>query len=481
MSQETVHAIILAAGKATRFNTGKTKLIEPICGQEMILYITKTLQQLHINSTAIIGYQKESVRSVIKREHATSISFIEQEEQKGTGHALMCSKTAWNADHILIINGDVPLITPAIIAQLLEKHSTSNAHISFVVAHNSDPLSSYGRVIKTDSSIEIIEAQDFTGDPHEHCCINAGIYLIKRTFLEQSINDLKANKKTDEFYLTDLVKIASDKNLAVETVSAPFDAVRGINNLQELWAAEQIKRSEIIRFWMEAGVRFRAAQNVHIDQAVTIGSGTYIGCGVHLFKNTHIGKNCTINEFSSLENVTVKNNSIVHSHCVIKDSYIGQYAQVGPFAHVKQKSTIEDHAVIGTFVEVKETVVGKHSKAKHLSYLGNTYINEKVNIGAGTITCNHDGTMKQKTYIQDGAYIGSNTILVAPITIGAHAFTAAGSVITKTVPANTLAFGRARQVNRVGYVSQMKENTKKDAFTFSGATKSRKKNHSDSL
>ncbi len=454
MALEKIQAIVLAAGKSTRFKTGKTKLVEKICGQKMLLYQTKLLAQMNVPTTLVVGYQKEIIQEAVQHAHNDTVQFVVQEEQKGTGHALWCTKPTWNKEHILIMNGDMPLISESIIQELYDKHKTNNADISFVSAHLVDPNHSYGRVIKKESGIEIIEAKDFTLDPHEHCCINAGIYLAKRSFLEESCAKIKANEKCNEFYITDLIKIASNNNNTVVTTTAPFDLVRGINTLQELWAAEQIKRSEIIKEWMEKGVRFSVAQNVHIDLDVTIGAGSSIGSGVHLLAGTKIGNNSAIHESSSLSNMTVGDNVVIHPFCVLSDSSIGSNASIGPFAHVRNSATIGNNAVIGNFVEVKESVIGDYSKAKHLAYIGNAHLGSRVNVGAGTIFCNHNGVSKNKTVVGDAAYIGSNNTLVAPLTIGKQAFTAAGSVITHDVSAGSLAIGRSRQINKEGYVDK---------------------------
>lgn len=447
-----VQAIILAAGKSTRFNTGRTKLLEKICGQEMILYTTRLLEQLSIPITVVVGYQKDAILQVINNHHHNAINFMVQEEQFGTGHALMCTDSIWNREHILIMNGDVPLVTTEIIEALYEKHTQSHAEISFVIAHNADPASGgYGRVVKTENSIRIVEARDFDGDTNEHCCINAGIYLVRKQFLQQYIKTLQLHESTREFYITDLIKAASDQHKEVKTVSASFDRVRGINTLQELWAAEQVKRSELIKYWMEKGVHFSVAHNVHIDLNVTIGAGSYIGCGVHLLDGTTIGKNCRIQEYVSIENAHIGDNCNILPHCIIKDSSTGYGSLIGPYAHIKEYSYIGEQVTLGNFVEVKKTTIGKGSTARHMVYLGDATIGENVNIGAGTITCNYNGLSKHQTIIKDNAFIGANNTLIAPVTIERDAYTAAGSVITENVPAEALAISRTRQINKEGY------------------------------
>ncbi len=472
-----IQAIILAAGKSRRFGTGKTKLTEKICGQELILYQTKLFEELNVPTTLVVGYQQEHIKDVITKAHPSSCpSFAEQAEQLGTGNALLSSQQQWHKEYIMVINGDIPLITKEIIQQLYHKHLDSDATVSFVMAHHSDPHHSYGRIIKTDHGISIIEAHEFTGDPYEHCCINAGIYIFNKQFLLSSIMQLSAARKNKEYYITDLVKIASDEGYTLATSTAPFDHIRGVNTLQELWACEQVKRSELIKYWMERGVRFSAAQNVHIDLNITIGSGTYIGCGAHLIGNTHIGQNCAINEFVSIEHTTLGNNTTIEPYCIIKNSTIESNVSVGPFAYIREGTQLHDNVVIGNFVEVKQSSIGAYTKAKHLTYIGNATIGSHVNIGAGTITANHDGYQKQKTVIKDHAYIGTNTSLIAPVTVGTGAWTAAGSVITNDVPDDALAIARTRQENKLEYAKKVRAKiqaakAERDGSSFISATK----------
>ena len=473
-----LQAIILAAGKSTRFNTEKTKLVETICGQAMILFPTKLLQTLNIPTTVVVGYQQEIVKNIINTEHKDTINFVVQEKQEGTGHALACTQSLWQHDHILVMNGDVPLVTPETITALYTQHIHYNAAISFVTASNPDTTGkSYGRIVKTDTSISIVEAKDFTGDTTAAHDINAGIYLINKKFLHDYIATLNDNNANNEFYITDLVKIASQNNLVVTTLKVPFNMIRGINTFQELLIAEQIKRSELINHWMNQGVRFLFAHNIHLDSNVTIGQGSFIGNGVHLQGTTTIGKNCNIQDFSYLENVIIEDNVTIYSHCVIKNSYIQSGAEVGPFAHLRSNVSIGKNSAIGNFVEVKNSTIDMHTKAKHLSYIGDATIGSHVNIGAGTITCNYDGVNKHKTTIKDHVFIGSNNTIVAPITIGHNAFTAAGSTITSDVPDNALAIARTPQTNKNDYAKKLKaqipqqelKENKLNDFSFIGA------------
>lgn len=451
---QQLQAIILAAGRSSRFNTGTTKLSFTLCGQEMILYPVKLLQEFSIPTTLVVGYQKEVVESIITR-HGISVNFTFQEQQTGTGAAVALSKELWHAEHILVMNGDMPLVTHETISSLMQKHLTTNATVTFVTAYHPDPsTASYGRVIERGDHYEIIEAADFKGDPSQPCMINAGIYLFQRTFLERYCDALQPHNSKKELYLTDLIGIAHPNNgYTAQTVTAQFDYVRGVNTLKELWASEHIKRSELISYWMEQGVYFSAAQTTHLDMNITIGAGTRVESGVRILAGTHIGTQCHIDSGSVLERCILADHVQIKPYTVIRDSSIGAHSEVGPFAHIRGNSSIGMHAVIGNFVEVNQTSIGNTTKAKHLSYLGNAQIGSEVNIGAGTITMNYNGMTKVKstTVIEDHSLIGGNTSIVAPVTIAHHAVTAAGSTITEDIPAYALAIGRARQVLKENY------------------------------
>lgn len=461
-----IQAIVLAGGRSSRLKTGKNKLTERICGQEIILYATTLLERLQIKTNVLVGFEKETIEKIVSQKHGTSISFIEQKEQNGTGHAVQCTKDAWTKDHILVLNGDMPLITDTTISNLIEKHCTSNAAVTFVTAHNNDPATSYGRVIEKDGSIEIIEAKDFDGDAYEQCCINAGVYIFKTTFLRKAIDQLQPSKATKEWYITDLVGLASEQKLTIKTVHVPFDEVRGVNTMRELWTAEQIKRSELINYWMERGVRFHAAQSTHLDIDITIGAGSYIGCGVHLMKGSSIGKQCHIECFSTIQSSKIADHVTIYSNSIISDSRIEPYCKIGPFAHIETSSEIGEHCVIGNFVQIKRSKLGSNNKAKHHAYLGDAIIGNNNNIGAGTITCNYDGTTKHTTIIQNNCFIGSNNTIVPPVTIESNSYTAAGSTITQDVPSKALAIGRSRQINKEEYVQRLKEKTEAKKTVF---------------
>ncbi len=453
---EKLQAIILAAGKSSRFNTSLTKLSFTICGQEMIAYPLRLLSNLSIKSTLVVGYQKEVLLDIIKK-YNYSCEYVEQSQQKGTGHAVLCSKESWAAENILILNADVPLLNEDHLISLIEKHSSSDATITFAAAYNADPsVTGYGRIIMEDGSLSIVEQRDFTGDPSSHCRLNAGIYLIKRSFLEAELPHLPASS-SGEFYITDLIKKASKAGERVEIVDLPFDYVRGVNTLKELWVAEHIKKSDIIAHWMNQGVRFAAPQSVHIDLNVTLDADSFIGYGVQLRNGTKIGCSVHIDAFSIIDNARIHDGAIIYSHSVVQNAEVHTASQIGPFAHIHKESVLYPQSVVGNFVEVSKSTIGLKTKAKHLAYIGNAEVGAHANIGAGTITCNYNGVSKHVTTIKDRAFVGVNTSLIAPVTIGEGAFIAAGSVITQDVPEDALAIARMEQINKEQYASKLKE------------------------
>ncbi len=452
-----MQAIILAAGKAKRFNSGKTKLLEKLCGQEIILYPLSVLDTLSIPTTLVTGFQADRIKQIVEAACPNKIVYVEQPEQHGTAHAAKFTKAHWTNSDILIMKADIPLLTADVIEQLYKQHKETGSAVTFVSAHNGDPSGSeYSQVIKTDKGVFIRTPQELSHETaQDHCCVNGGIYLFSRQYLEQYIDRVNRKEQTGEFHLSELVNIASRENQKVSVLSVPFDRVRGVSSFQELWAAEQIKRSELIKYWMTRGVRFSAAQSVHMDLDIEIGPGSIIGCSAHLLNGTVIGKNCTIGPFSILEHTNLGDNVRVEPHSILRHTTVGAKSIIGPFAHIQEKTTIGTQCDVGNFVEMKRSSIGDHTKAKHLSYLGDAQIGSYVNIGAGTITCNYDGKEKHTTHIKDYAFIGTNNSLVAPVTIEKKSFTAAGSVITHDVPELALAIARAKQVNKEGYAKKL--------------------------
>lgn len=461
----SVQAIILAAGKSTRFAMGTSKLAFPLCGQEMVLYPVSIAQILSLPTIIVTGYQKDIITHLITQRSNGSLSFVEQEEQRGTGHAVMCTQQLWHAENILIINGDMPLVTQELIAQLVHEHIATRATITFVTSQCNDYPNGYGKVIN-DGIVRIVEERDFTGTKEEAQLINAGIYLVNKDFLKTALEQLTIHENSQEWYITDLIALAGTRGKTVHTLETDFNTIRGINTINELIAAEKIIRERIIQQFMKQGVYFEQPETTIIENDVLIGAGTRIGAGVHITRGSRIGARCVIGQYSIITNSTLADQVTILPHCVVTHSEICDHASIGPFAHLRNVHSIHEHACIGNFVEVSNSTIGAHSKAKHLSYIGNANIGKKVNIGAGTITCNYDGFRKHVTTIEDEAKIGSNNCLVAPVTIGHNAMTGAGSVITSDVPPLALGIARAHQVNKEHYAQRLAESR-----SFLGAIK----------
>jgi bifunctional UDP-N-acetylglucosamine pyrophosphorylase / glucosamine-1-phosphate N-acetyltransferase len=371
---------------------------------------------------------------------------ILQKEQKGTGHAIQTAmpELSSNTKTVLIVPGDTPLITSSVLISLMEEQQSSQSIITFLT---SSPAVHYGggRVVRSiEGDVQaIVEEKDCTLEQLEIREINSSIYAVDATFLQSSIKQLKADNAQGEFYLTDIVELAvgSGKKAIAMKVKDEF-TVAGANTRNELLQLEEVRRSEINNYHMENGVSFESPQATFIDEEVEIGEDSYIGSGTRLLGTTRIGKSVRIDGNSIIANSIIQNNSHIKLSCVIDSSTIGKQCVVGPFAHLRPGTELGQSAKIGNFVETKKAVFAENAKASHLTYVGDALVEANVNIGAGTITCNYDGKRKHQTIIREGAFIGSNSSLVAPVQIGKRAVVGAGSVITKNVPDDALAIER---------------------------------------
>ncbi|MBP9765193.1 NTP transferase domain-containing protein [Candidatus Babeliales bacterium] len=330
---ENVQAIVLAGGISERFHTGKTKLLEKICGTEMIIYPVNLLKSLHIPTTLVVGYQHERIKQTVTAKHP-SVTFILQHEPLGTGHALQITKHIWSHDHVLIMHGDIPLLTPDIINKLYRKHTKSDADISFVTAHVESDTHQYSRVVIDNQKIKVMDESDPEIDP-SHCCISAGVYLAKRSFLEKYINQLSKDETTGEYYLPQLVQIASEHQCKIVTSQVSFDIVRSVETLADLWAIEHIRRAKLLQHWMDHGVRFANTLNVIIDETVTIEPGCFIGTGAILTGNTIIKKGSQIGAYTQIDNSLIEDSSVIPSYMMIMNATITRYATLQPFTLYK--------------------------------------------------------------------------------------------------------------------------------------------------
>lgn len=345
---ENVQAIILAGGISERFQTGKTKFIEKICGTEMILYPINLLKSLHLPTTLVIGPQPERIKQIVQQV-TPSVTFIHQEKALGTGHATQLTKPTWTKNHILIMNGDIPLIKADVINKLYRKHIKMDADISFVTAHTIDIDSSkYSRLVIDNNQMKVMEEPSSDIDGANQCCISAGIYLAKRTFLEEHIDKISKNPSTGEYYLPELIQIASQHHRKIVTTQIPLDIVRSIDTLADLWAVEHIKRSELLQHWMNHGVRFANTFNVLLDNTVHIEPGCHIGSGALLLGNTVIKKGTTIGAYTHIENSIIDNDIEIPAHMIITNSTISKNTKLQPFTHVDNISGTEKQDLVFT-------------------------------------------------------------------------------------------------------------------------------------
>jgi bifunctional UDP-N-acetylglucosamine pyrophosphorylase/glucosamine-1-phosphate N-acetyltransferase len=405
--------------------------------------------------TVVIGHEAELVDTHLKG-HA-GVRTVLQEPQLGTGHALLATEPLLQTETgtLVLLSGDVPLLTPASLASLVARHRDADAAATVVTAMVERP-SGYGRIVRSGGEIiRIVEERDATPEEREIREINAGIYVFELTSLFDALRSVGTDNAQREYYLPDLVTIyrRQRKVVATWTVGNPAE-IRGINSRSELAEVALVMRQRKHEELMAAGVTLVDPATTYVDVDVQIGQDTVVYPGVHLEGTTRIGSSCHVHAGSRLVNAEIGDHAIVLDHCVITNSRVASHCSIGPFAHLRPLAVIEEGARVGNFVEIKKATLGAGAKASHLTYIGDATVGAKTNIGAGTITCNYDGASKHQTVIGANAFVGSNSTLVAPITIGDGAYIAAGSAITDDVPADALGIGRGRQENKPGWAAK---------------------------
>jgi bifunctional UDP-N-acetylglucosamine pyrophosphorylase / glucosamine-1-phosphate N-acetyltransferase len=460
---------IMAAGKGTRLKSRRPKVLHEIGGQTLILYVIAAARTIapadHIY--CIIGHEADKVRAAVQ---STGVTFVLQPEQRGTGHALQQLKAHFAAtgdtppENLLVLSGDVPLIRPETLAALTAFHLAQHAAMTILTAIPGDP-SGYGRVIRKDTLatevVKIIEQKDLKPGEYTSSEINSGIYCFETAALFTNLDRLSNQNASGEFYLTDIAALlVKDGQRVVVTVATDIDEVLGANTIAEMMHLDAAMRLATARRLMSEGVTIFRPDTVIIDAQVEVGPDTVIQPYVQLLGSTKVGCNCRIASYSVVEDTTLGDNVLLRNGCILSESTVADGARLGPYAHLRPGSDIGQDAHIGNFVETKKVRLGKGSKANHLTYLGDAVIGEGVNIGAGVITANYDGTHKHTTTIGDRVFIGSDSTLVAPVTVGDDSLVAAGSTITEDVPNQSLALARSRQTTKPGWVANRKEKSK---------------------
>ena len=448
-----IHTIILAAGKGTRMNTNLPKVMQPLGGMSLIEHVISTAQEISKKITVVIGHQKN-----LLKEHLTEIDpiieTVNQENQLGTAHAVkIASHLIQDDERVLILYGDVPLISNKTIQSLLD--SENNCTLLSMIL--SDPTG-YGRIVSNEENLalKIIEQKDASEDERKIKEVFTGILLIDGSLLRPALEEINNQNAANEYYLTDLVEILSAKGVKINCIQANPTEVLGANNKHELQELESILRKMSAEKLLDQGVTLLDKTRIDVRGKVTAGKDCTIDVNVILEGDVTLGDNVSIKSNVVLQDVSIGDNSIIEPFSHLSFAKVGSNCNIGPYARLREGSEIGDNAKIGNFVETKKTKLGDGAKANHLAYLGDANIGDKTNVGAGTITCNYDGTNKHKTTIGEESFIGTNSSLVAPVNIGKGAYVGAGSVITKDVPDEALAVGRGKQVIKEDWAKNKK-------------------------
>lgn len=446
MSTQNIAAVILAAGKGTRMKSSCPKVLHHLAGVPLAAYPIHLANKLSCSPTVVVvGHQSEQVKEQFSGQH---IVFVAQEQQLGTGHALQMTQNALSAfsGTLLLLCGDVPLLQLETLEKLISEHTQAGATVSVLTTNMNNPTG-YGRIVRHGNNVErIVEDKDATAQEKTICEVNTGIYAFEAPLAFELLQQIGNSNAQGEYYLTDIIALASERGhkVCASMLDNPDEAM-GINDRVQLSQAATILRSRINYGHMLAGVTLIDPDNTYIDSTVTIGQDTTIYPGAHLRGDTRIGNNCTIETAVVIDSCSIADHSLIKAGSALEESTLGEHSTIGPMAHLRPGTVLHGHNKIGNFVETKKAVIGLHSQASHLTYIGDADLGQNVNLGCGTITCNYDGINKHKTVIEDGVFVGSDTQLIAPVTIGRNSLIGAGSTITKDVPGDALALSRTTQ------------------------------------
>lgn len=447
-------AVILAAGKGTRMKSTLPKVLHRIGGKPMVQHVLDAATSAGATrSVVVVGFGGEQVETTL----GNQTEYVVQAEQLGTGHAVMQARALLEdfAGTVMVLYGDTPLLRGDTLKKFFTEHEASKASATVLTACVADPTG-YGRVIRDQKGqvLKIVEQKDANSEERAVNEINTGIYCFERVALLDALSKINCNNLQGEYYLTDVIGILVAAGASVQAVQvADYEETLGINSRVQLSDAEKILRRRKLVELMDNGVTIMDVDSTFIDEEVSIGPDTVIYPFTWIEGKTRIGVGCEIGPNSRIQDSTIGDESTLH-FIYAHECQIGNHVTVGPYVHLRPNTVLADGVKVGNFVEVKNSQVGMGSKIPHLSYIGDTDMGSGVNIGSGTITVNYDGKKKHRTTLEDGVFIGCNTNLVAPVTVGKGAYVAAGSTITKNVPAEALGVARARQNNIDGWVTK---------------------------
>ncbi len=453
-------ALVLAAGKGSRMKSDLPKVIHPILGKPMIGYVLNAVRSAGPDRICVVlGYKGDVIRNYLDG-LSSGVEYIVQSRQLGTGHAVSMAGSHLRSykGNILIINGDSPAVTGGTLKKLIRGHVKSRSVLSFISSELECP-GGYGRVVRDENKIlkYVVEEKDASVKERRIREVNAGIYCVRGDLLWDALKHLRSDNRQREYYLPDIIGYAVKKGFktSVHRVTDP-DEILGINDRSELVNVESYLKERILKDLLARGVTITDPVSTFIAPDVKIGKDTVIYPGTYIYGNTKIGRSCTIGPNVYMENSTLGNDVSVKFSSHLEGCAVKNNVTVGPFARLRPEVRIGSNSKIGNFVEIKKSDIGNGSKVPHLSYVGDATVGKKVNIGAGTITCNYDGVSKNQTVIEDNVFIGSDSMLVAPVKIGRGSVTAAGSAITKDVEKDSLAIERSRQKTIKGWAKRKK-------------------------
>ena len=453
--QTTLDILILAAGLGTRMKSSLAKVLHKLGGRPLIAHVSRTAAILNPRKIlVVVGYQAGDVKAAVEKELGNNqAGFVNKSEQRGTGDAVMAARSALAGakSTVLILSGDVPLVRAETLRAMIEKHHADNASCTMLTVRLENPAG-YGRIVRAEDGrfLKIVEQKDATVEERQIREINAGIYCFDSEKLFAALERVGPTNSQGEYYLTDVPGILREAQEQID-VYQHHDAreVSGVNTRAELAEFENLlRRGTIRRLMLDGGVTFIDPSHAYISSDAQVGRDCIIHPDVHIEGGSVIGEECEIHHGARITDSRLGNRVTVKDHCVIIDSDIADDCAVGPFAHLRMNARMEERSVVGNFVEVKKSSIGRGTKAMHLTYLGDATIGEDTNIGAGTVTCNYDGKHKHPTVIEDHVRIGSDTMLVAPVRVGSGAVTAAGSVVTDDVPPHTLVAGVPAKIKK---------------------------------
>jgi len=452
---DNLRVLILAAGKSTRMKSKYAKVLHRAGGQALIEHSVMAAGAVSSDIFVVVGHSSGQVKAAVP-----AVKFVEQQEQLGTGHAVLAARESFSgySGDVLVMPGDVPLVTPRTLEAFMKFHRDGGFQASVLTADMENP-SGYGRILRRSSGeVEsIVEHRDASPEVLKIHEINSGIYIFNASPLFESLSRLGNDNAQKEYYLTDVIPIFANQKYKVGAFKAESaEEVHGINTRQELAAVDRVIRRRKCESLMAEGVTIIDPSSTFIDSEVQVGPDSVIYPSVQIYGRTVIGEDVTIHSFSRISNSKIASRCTVLEGCVIVDSVVSEDVSIGPYAHLRMGTTLAAKVKVGNFVEIKKSSLGAGTKSQHLAYLGDATIGQNVNIGAGVITCNYDGVKKHPTVVEDGAFVGTDSQLIAPVRIGKDAYVAAGSSITEDVPPESLAIARGRQIVKDGWVKQRK-------------------------